>query len=746
MARLSPPLCLVCLAALAVPARAADEARPAPRRPRTALAARTVEQIAEQARKSVAVITFTGRDGKPMGLGTGFVVDAGGLIATNLHVLGEARSIAVQLADGKSYDVASVHASDRTLDLALVRIKARGLAPLRLGDSAKLKLGQAVVALGNPRGLEYSVVAGVVSGLRQVMGHEMIQLAIPAEPGNSGGPLLDRRGRVQGILTLKSVQNANIAFAMPINALKPLLQKPNPIPMSRWLTIGALDAREWQPLFGARWRRRAGKIVVEGSGDGFGGRSLCLARRDPPPVPFEAAVAVKLDDESGAAGLVWHADGGDRHYGFYPSAGRLRMTRFDGPDVYSWAVLWDRKSPHYLPGEWNTLKVRVEKNKVSCYVNDRLVLVSADAALTGGKVGLAKFRDTRAEFKDFRVARHIPPSAPPADLAARLRRRIEGLPLEDHAAPAVVDSFLPEAKASAALLRERAKDLERQAARLRALADAVHARKVQTDLAKALQSPEDKIDLVYAALLVAKLDNAELDVAAYRGEVDRLGREAADALAKAADDKAKLAGLAKFLFRERGFHGSRVAYYTRANSYLNEVLDDREGIPITLALLYVELARRVGLNVAGVGMPGHFVVKCVPAHGPGQLIDVYDGGKFLDRQEAARIVKESTGRTLKDKDLAAVGKKAIIVRMLQNLFGVAQREKDGPGALRYLDTILAVAPQAAYERWLRALYRYQAGLRDGAREDTDWLLRHEPKGIDLNLVRRLHGLLTRAEE
>src|SRR5262249_5993498 len=147
------------------------------------------------------------------------------------------------------------------------------------------------------------------------------------------GPLLDMDGRVQGILTMKSLVTSNLGFAVSINSLKPLLKKPNPIPMSRWLTIGTLDPADWQTVFGARWRQRSGRIQVEGEGTGFGGRSLCIWQHEPPPLPFEVAVMVKLDDEAGAAGLIFQADGQDKHYGFYPSAGQLRLTRFDGPDV-----------------------------------------------------------------------------------------------------------------------------------------------------------------------------------------------------------------------------------------------------------------------------------------------------------------------------------------------------------------------------------------------------------------------------
>src|SRR5581483_730823 len=219
---------------------------------------KSVEKIAEEARKSVVVIVFAGRDGKQQGLGTGFIVSADGLIATNLHVIGQARPITVVLHDGTRHEVTSVHASDRTFDLALVKIDAKNLAPLSLGDAKGLKQGQPIVALGHPRGLEYSVVAGVLSGQRDIDGMTMLQVAMPIEQGNSGGPVLDMQGRVQGIVTMKSLVTANLGFAVPASALKPLLAKPNPIPMEHWLTIGTLDKAEWKTLYGGRWRQRAG--------------------------------------------------------------------------------------------------------------------------------------------------------------------------------------------------------------------------------------------------------------------------------------------------------------------------------------------------------------------------------------------------------------------------------------------------------------------------------------------------------
>ena len=116
--------------------------------------AETVEQIAAAVHPSIAVLTVNARDGKGASLGTGFVVSADGLIATNFHVIDVGRAVTVELADGKQYPATEVYAADRERDLAVIRIGAKGLTPLKLGDSTKMKDGQAVVAVGNPRGFE----------------------------------------------------------------------------------------------------------------------------------------------------------------------------------------------------------------------------------------------------------------------------------------------------------------------------------------------------------------------------------------------------------------------------------------------------------------------------------------------------------------------------------------------------------------------------------------------------------------
>lgn len=714
---------------------------------------RTVEDLAELVRRSVVVVSFAGRDGKTKGLGSGFVIDSNGLIATNLHVIGEARPISVQTADGRTFQVRTVHATERSMDLALIRIDAGELPALELGDSDELKQGQQVVAIGNPRGLTHSVVAGVVSGRREIDGKPMIQIAMPIEQGNSGGPLLDMYGRVHGIITLKSLVTKNLGFAVAVNALKPLVEKPNPVEMSKWVSIGALDKREWTTLAGANWRQRAGRISVSGRGKGFGGRSLALSSEKPPEQPFELAVEVKLDDESGAAGLVFHSDGKQKHYGFYPSAGGLRLSRFDGPDVFSWNVLKEVRSPHYRPGEWNTLKVRIDGNRIQCFVNDEPVIDASDGRYVEGKVGLAKFRDTEAEFKRFKVAKEIPSTRPDPEFIERLAKLTVDIPIDRPPTSELIKKAGEGALAGPAVLRERAKLLERQAERLRQLADAVRQKQARDDLAALLDKKEDaEIDLLRASLLIARIDNDEVDVESSIREVDRIAADVQRGLKPDADEPTTLAAMDRHLFEELGFHGSRTDYYNRSNSYMNEVVDDREGLPIAVSVLYMEVARRLDLNVVGVGLPGHFVVRYEPKAGPddepqkmeGQLIDPFERGRRMSRDEAVERIKQRLGGQFDEEFLKTQTKRAILRRMVQNLFGTAQGARDAEAMLRYIETMLVIEPEDGVNRWFRAVLEYQTRRYAEALADVEWIEEHTPAGVDLQQVEELKGVLEKA--
>ena len=698
------------------------------------------KQLAKRIRDSIVVLTQFGRDDEEEGVGTGFVVSSDGLIATSLHVAGEGRPVRVRLASGEEAEVTSVHAWDRALDLAVLRVDRTGLPVLPLGDSDTLEQGAPVVAMGTPHGLEFSFVQGVVSARRDFDGVQMIQLAVPIEPGNSGGPMLDLHGRVHGVITMKSLVTENLGFALPSNLLKPLLEKPNPVPIGRWITIGRLDPARWTTVFGGHWRQKGGRIHVSHAGESFGGRALCLSTSAPPETPFELSVQVKLGDESGAAGLVWAADGGDKHYGFYPTAGQMRLTRFDGANVFSWTILDQQRTRHYVPGEWNTLKLRHEGNRFYCSVNGHLVFESNDRGLKGGKAGLAKFRDTVATFRNFRLGKQVD------DEAAAIGSPL-GQALVDEAQtnggsfsePTLADIRKQPLQARRHLEQE-AKRLEERAARLRLASTRLHRRLVRDQLAALFENGEEA-DLFRAALLIAKLDDPEVDVGHYEQQLKTMASEVKARFADEEDDASKLKKVIAYLFQENGFHGSRQDYYNRANSYMNRVLDDREGLPITLSVLVMELAAACGIDgVAGVGAPGHFIIR----HAGGdteQFIDPFDGGNYLGRPDAEEMVRTNTGRAPVPGDLAKSTDREIVLRMLRNLMGALPEEGSPAELLRYVETVVTLQPDSAFDRWSRAVLLIQDRRYDAAKKDLEWLLQTKPAGLDLDRVQQLYQSL-----
>jgi serine protease Do len=689
---------------------------------------KSVEAIAAEVKPSVVKVMQVGRDGVD-GLGAGFVVREDGLIATNLHVIGEARRLEVEMANGDKHEVVEVTATDAHWDLALLRVAKKGLKPLPLADSESIRQGQPIVAMGNPEGLAFSVVDGVVSEYPDVVNDiTMIRLAVPIEKGNSGGPLLDRQGQVLGILTLKSARTENLGFAMPVNELKRLIEKPNPVPMSRWLTIGVLNPKLWKPLLGARWTQHAGIIKAATSGTGFGGRSLCLWSAEKPAESFEVTVNVKLEDESGAAGLVFCSDGGDAHYGFYPSAGKLRLTRFEGADVYSWTILADVATDAYRPGDWNLLRVRVDPEQITCWVNGQRVLVQEDDGLRGGSVGLCKFRNTVAEFRGFRVGADLAEKPVPQALAATIQSAMNAYTQKDADPKDALNLLLQKPAASRRLLLEKRRQLEQEVTALRELEQALHRHTVTKDLVAELAKPEERTDLIRAALLLARHDNPEVEIGQYLQSFDRMVDDLKSDPEIAKGTLAAVKRINRYLFEEGGFHGSRHDYNSKSNSYMNELLDDREGLPITLSVLYIELASRLGVKgVHGIPLPGKFMVGYREGpEGELMLVDVFERGKTISVMQAAMELTERG--EFAEESLEPSTKRSIILRMLNNLLSTTL---DDAAAIKdtmpYLDLSIALDPEAAVQRINRARMKERLGQRQEAAEDVRWLTEHFPE-------------------
>jgi len=689
------------------------------------------ENLAAKIKPSIVVIESVDRVGQEGGRGTGFVVGSDGVIATNFHVIGENRSFKVRLADGTSFSPQAILGIDRENDLALIKINADGLPALQLGDSEQLSPGQAVFAIGNPLGYSHSVTRGVISAIRELElgdGRPMVQVAIPIEPGSSGSPTLDLDGRVVSILAIKS--GGAIGFGIPVNQLKFLIQEQTPIPIEKWLTIGALDSAEWNSIMSGTWKQRAGVISAAGLGSGFGGRMLCLSANPAMDTPYELEVEVRLEHESGAAGLVFHSDGSNKHYGFYPTNESMRLTCFQGESVYSWNILKTVKSTAYNLGKWNKIRVKAEENgKISCFVNDQEVISLIDKSLTGGKVGLCKFRLPTAEFRNFKQGKRLPSSSISPETRRIVRKISKSLEKSDRLPDKDFESLVKLGDESAQALKDQVATLQKSVNKLKSLSKRISDRIRIDELANSLKhQDESSVDLLKSALLIARLENPNFDLESYLKKAQNIADAISTHFPQKATDEEKIKILAHQLFVEMGYHGSTHDYNHPSNSYMNEVMDDREGIPITLSVLFMELARRLDLKVSGLGLPGHFITmyKNDSAESPKEiLIDAF-AGKIVNRKQASDII----GYNLKERDFVPASKKDIITRMIRNLLHMSDEENTNSRIL-YINAILAIDPTDRYTRAMRAMHYYLNGNYMDAMSDIDTLISENPDSPEL---------------
>jgi Trypsin-like peptidase domain len=184
-----------------------------------------VSDVVKRSSDAVVLIVISNSAGQETALGSGFLVSADGEIVTNYHVIKEAHSAIVKLSNGAFFPVEGVLASNAEKDLAIIKVKGKNLPFLTLGDIDKLHVGDHVVAIGSPLGLEGTVSDGIVSALRDVADKKWIQTTAPVSHGNSGGPLLDLSNHVVGVITwgvnLELGQNLN--FAAPCSEVTALL-------------------------------------------------------------------------------------------------------------------------------------------------------------------------------------------------------------------------------------------------------------------------------------------------------------------------------------------------------------------------------------------------------------------------------------------------------------------------------------------------------------------------------------------
>jgi len=262
---------------------------------------------------------------------------------------------------------------------------------------------------------------------------------------------------------------------------------------------------------------------------------------------------------------------------------------------------------------------------------------------------------------------------------------------------------------------------------------------------EALIAGEDAaINLAQAALLIANEEYPDLDIGHYMAKLDYLTQQVRRELGPSNVDIVQqlpqervIEAMNRVLFDQEHFHGNTGDYYNPCNSFLNDVLEQRTGIPISLSLLYMEVGRRLGVQIEGIGLPWQFVVRCSL---PGGMIyiDPYESGRVLSEQECReRVTRVLKGKVSFDpRWLEPVSHRQLLVRLLSNLKYIYFRQGDYLRALSICDRILLLMPDSAIEWRDRGAIHLQ--LKNYARSLHDLMayIKLAPEASDVSRVRR----------
>jgi regulator of sirC expression with transglutaminase-like and TPR domain len=260
------------------------------------------------------------------------------------------------------------------------------------------------------------------------------------------------------------------------------------------------------------------------------------------------------------------------------------------------------------------------------------------------------------------------------------------------------------------------------------------SRSARERFAAAVAAPDEAIDVAEAALLIAAEAYPDLDVARYLRVLDDLAAQAQASVGHTGPAPERVRRLVSFLVVDCRFFGNQKDYYDRRNSYLNEVLDRRLGLPITLALVYTEVARRLGLTLLGVGFPGHFLAKHPGS--PELIVEPFFGQilSLADCQQRLRAVLGAEAR-LDSSHLRAATPKEILVRILRNLKQIALQAREFESALACSERILLVEPGLPQELRDRGLLYEQLECYGAARADLERFLALAPDDPSAAAVR-----------
>lgn len=261
------------------------------------------------------------------------------------------------------------------------------------------------------------------------------------------------------------------------------------------------------------------------------------------------------------------------------------------------------------------------------------------------------------------------------------------------------------------------------------------AREARNRFAELVSRDDGQIDLAEAALLIATEEYTRLNIEDYVDKLDRFGDIARERAEGASGATEVISAINSTLFDELGFHGNRDSYFDPRNSFLNQVIDRRIGIPITVTVVYMEVARRIGFQVRGVGLPYHFIAKHESETGD-IFIDPFNEGRVLDAAGCAELLSEITGgqEELRPEHLESVSNKRILARILLNLLGI-YKAGDPRRALATIERLLLINPNYAPHVRLRGTLLASVGDETGAIAELERYLMLVPDAEDFDAIK-----------
>jgi regulator of sirC expression with transglutaminase-like and TPR domain len=249
------------------------------------------------------------------------------------------------------------------------------------------------------------------------------------------------------------------------------------------------------------------------------------------------------------------------------------------------------------------------------------------------------------------------------------------------------------------------------------------------------RDPAASFDIAEIALQLARDEYPRLDVEAYLAEIAALAHEAKNYVR--GSFTARVDGLCRYLFHELGFRGNKKEYYDPRNSYFNQVLDRRKGIPITLSAVMMAIGQRVKMHIVGVGLPGHFIVRCWTRNQE-ILIDPFHGGRRLSLVDCGHLVEQATGVPFEacSESLHPIPLGLMVQRMLNNLKGIYLKREDWARAIRVLNRLRQLQPHDIQNRRDLGICLARHGQAGKAIDHLHAYLKSVPEAEDAATVRQ----------